>query len=625
MKNNRLIVVLGMHRGGTSAIARGLQVMGASLGDRLMPPKDGNNPKGFWEDIDLNALNIEMFGALGRDWHHLAPITPGDVDALHKKGYFLRAVVLLRQKLDGVPVFGFKDPRVAKLLPFWKLVFSHCQFDVSYVLVLRHPFSVAKSLAKRDGLDAEKSYLLWLGHIIESLKGSAGDKCVLVDYDNVMKSPDHELNRIAKCLDLEIDPTKLQCYKAEFLDEELRHTVYSLNDLSLDDACLPLVREVYTVLLGVASDLVQIDDLVLQNQLVQWAGEFERMNSLFSLADRSFPPRIISLTQGIADRDGQIANLNQSVAEREWQIADFAQAARDKEVQIGNLDRALRETVYSLNDLSLDDACPPLVREVCTALLGVASDHVQTDDLVLQNQVVQWAGKFERIKSLLSLADRSFPPRIIYLTQVIADRDGQIANLNQAMAERDRQIAGLAQATRDKEVHLSEREEQISNHIQAAAERDAQIAGLTQAVRDKDVHIGNLDRALRAREERISNHLQAVAGRDAQIAGLAQAARDKEGHIGNLDRALREREEQISNHIQAVTEREWQIAGLAQTVHDKEVHIRNLDSALREREEQIGKYTQAVAALRGSISWRLTSPARFVGHQLLRIKRVIKF
>jgi len=652
MKNNRLIVVLGMHRGGTSAIARGLQVMGASLGDRLMPPKDGNNPKGFWEDIDLNALNIEMFGALGRDWHHLAPITPGDVDALHKKGYFLRAVVLLRQKLDGVPVFGFKDPRVAKLLPFWKLVFSHCQFDVSYVLVLRHPFSVAKSLAKRDGLDAEKSYLLWLGHIIESLKGSAGDKCVLVDYDNVMKSPDHELNRIAKCLDLEIDPTKLQCYKAEFLDEELRHTVYSLNDLSLDDACLPLVREVYTVLLGVASDLVQIDDLVLQNQLVQWAGEFERMNSLFSLADRSFPPRIISLTQGIADRDGQIANLNQSVAEREWQIADFAQAARDKEVQIGNLDRALRETVYSLNDLSLDDACPPLVREVCTALLGVASDHVQTDDLVLQNQVVQWAGKFERIKSLLSPADRSFPPRIIYLTQVIADRDGQIAKLNQAMAERDRQIAGLAQATRDKEVHLSEREEQISNHIQAAAERDAQIAGLTQAVRDKDVHIGNLDRALRARdgeiagltqsvrdkdvhirnldaalrerEEQISNHIQAIAEREWQIANLAQAARDKEVHIGNLDRALRKHEEQISNHIQAAAERDGQIAGLTQAVRDKDVHIRNLDSALRDREEQISNHIQAVAALRGSISWRLTSPVRFVGHPLLRAKKVIK-
>ena len=62
-KPQRLIVVLGMHRSGTSAMTRGLQVMGVDLGDRMMPPVAGNNAKGFWEDIDLNALNIEMLQA----------------------------------------------------------------------------------------------------------------------------------------------------------------------------------------------------------------------------------------------------------------------------------------------------------------------------------------------------------------------------------------------------------------------------------------------------------------------------------------------------------------------------------------------------------------------------------
>ena len=200
MDRQRLIVVLGMHRSGTSAITRGLQVMGVGLGDRLIPPVEGNNPKGFWEDIDLNSLNAEMLSACDSDWHYVAAIDSIDVERLREQGHVLRAAELLRQKVCSAPIFGFKDPRVAKLLLFWKGVFSSCQFDVSYIVVLRHPLSVAKSLANRDGIEPEQSYLLWLGHVMTSLTGSAGNKRILVDYDRLMQSPDHELNRIAKSL-----------------------------------------------------------------------------------------------------------------------------------------------------------------------------------------------------------------------------------------------------------------------------------------------------------------------------------------------------------------------------------------------------------------------------------------
>ena len=56
-KQGRLIIVLGMHRSGTSAVTRGLQVVGASLGGNLYPAMAGVNEKGFWEDIELNSLD----------------------------------------------------------------------------------------------------------------------------------------------------------------------------------------------------------------------------------------------------------------------------------------------------------------------------------------------------------------------------------------------------------------------------------------------------------------------------------------------------------------------------------------------------------------------------------------
>lgn len=68
-----IVVVLGMHRSGTSAITRGLMVLGVELGDNLMPPAADNN-KGFFEDVDVNAINVELYRSLGhgQDWHTLA-------------------------------------------------------------------------------------------------------------------------------------------------------------------------------------------------------------------------------------------------------------------------------------------------------------------------------------------------------------------------------------------------------------------------------------------------------------------------------------------------------------------------------------------------------------------------
>ena len=347
-----IVVVLGMHRSGTSAITRGLQVLGVRLGDRMMPPVEGSNPKGFWEDIDFNALNVEMLNALDSDWCHVAAIEPIDVEILRKQDYFLRAVELLRQKVGSAPVFGFKDPRVAKLLPFWKEVFKHCQFEVSYLLAVRHPLSVVKSLAKRDGIEAEQSYLLWLGHVITSLIGSAGYKRVLVDYDRLMQKPDRELIRVAKYLGLEIDLTELQSYKNEFLDQGLRHTVYELNDLLLDNTCPLIVRQVYAALLDVASEEIKFDNLDLQNKVVCWSDEFERLKSPLLLVDKLLRQKVVA-TQAVTKCDGQIASLKQTVANRDGQIASLKQAVSESKTEKVALQDFLVESKKKIEELHI--------------------------------------------------------------------------------------------------------------------------------------------------------------------------------------------------------------------------------------------------------------------------------
>lgn len=304
MEKAQLIVVLGMHRSGTSAITRAFTTMGISLGDRLMPPAAGNNAKGFWEDIDISSLDEKMLHEVGSSWHALLPILDKDVRKLEENDYLERAIGMLHGKVADNSAFGLKDPRIAKLLPFWKKVFSRCEYDVRYVLAIRNPLSVAKSLLARDGMEREKSFFLWLNHVLASLVESEGAKRVVVDYDALLSMPDRELSRMAKALDRTIDDVELTKYKDGFLDSGLRHTAYDPSALDEDVSCPPIVREIYSNLLEVATGKQGIDDAELSAKIALWNSEFRRLIPLLSLVDRlslrhNLPPRMPAVGKGM--------------------------------------------------------------------------------------------------------------------------------------------------------------------------------------------------------------------------------------------------------------------------------------------------------------------------------------
>lgn len=345
-------MVLGMHRSGTSVIARGLQVMGVELGNELMPPAEGNNSKGFWEDLEINALNTEMLHFLRNDWHFLTPIQPIDVEILCKNGYLQRALALLEKKTVDVNVFGFKDPRAVKLLSFWKEVFTHTQLHVSYVLVIRHPLSVCESLVKRDGFANEKNYLLWLEHVLESLVNTENTNRVLVDYDRLMQLPEEEITRIAKGLNLTINKEKLEQFKLEFLDQNLRHTIYGPDDLMRDDAIPPLAREVYQGLADISICKTLLDDPDFLRKLSQWHTEFSRQRSALILADQL----TLKIYQVMGEQKQVIQTLEARVADQDKRLKSLASQLQEvnevKNSRFWKLTRSLRSLKIWLESLT---------------------------------------------------------------------------------------------------------------------------------------------------------------------------------------------------------------------------------------------------------------------------------
>jgi len=347
-----------MHRSGTSAITRGLQVMGVDLGERLMPAHQEVNAKGFWEDLDFNALNNDMLYVIGNDWHCLSPVSKQDVEMLQNKGFYTRAMELLSAKIDDSPVFGVKDPRITKLLSFWKEVFEQSGLDVYYVLSLRNPMSVAKSLSKRDNFDFDKSCLLWLEHVLESLSGSQGAKRVLVDYDLLISAPDVELKKIATTTGLIVDPVEFEKYRSEFLDESLRHNTFSLEELRRNEDVPPLVFEVFEALQDVARNKTDLAAPSLLQQVKVWFRRLDDMkhamkkvvqNASHKYAEHN--REIISLKHSLSESDKQIASLKHSLSESDKQIASLKHSLSESDKQIASLKHSLSESDKQIADI----------------------------------------------------------------------------------------------------------------------------------------------------------------------------------------------------------------------------------------------------------------------------------
>ncbi|MDA8176908.1 hypothetical protein, partial [Acidithiobacillus sp.] len=258
----QLLVVLGMHRSGTSAITRGLQVLGASPGDAIMPTAP-ENPKGFWEDLDIVRINESILTAYKSTWDHVGLLDlKGQSPALAALQNDAQA--MLTQKLSQIDCFAIKDPRLPRLLPFWQPIFVTNNLSVAYVIALRNPLSVADSLARRNGFDRVKSTLLWQEHLLAAVHHTQGQRRVIVDYDRLLDDPNATLRRIAAQLGIgPIHPEALREYQANFLDIGLRHTRYTRQDVQAASDLLAGTSTLYSLLADCAEDMRSIDDPAL--------------------------------------------------------------------------------------------------------------------------------------------------------------------------------------------------------------------------------------------------------------------------------------------------------------------------------------------------------------------------
>jgi len=158
-RKQQAICVLGMHRSGTSAIARALNLLGAYIGptEKLMPAEKDNNPEGFWEHLDIVDFHDRLLRRFNLYWESITPLPDHWWQRPEAEPYRQELVDLIRREFGGQRLWMWKDPRTALSLPLWKEVLAQLNIETYYIICLRHPFDVAASLQRRDGFSRTKS------------------------------------------------------------------------------------------------------------------------------------------------------------------------------------------------------------------------------------------------------------------------------------------------------------------------------------------------------------------------------------------------------------------------------------------------------------------------------------
>lgn len=397
----KCLIVLGMHRSGTSAMAGFLNQLGIPLGSDLLIPNEFNE-KGYFENSFIVQANDEILQALDSSWDDLFPLDEGWWQHAQLKPHREAIKNILVQEFAGSEIFCIKDPRISILLPLWTDILQELNIEIYFIIPLRHPVEVAESLKTRDGFSMQKSLLLWMNNMLSIEKYSRPFKRCFFRFDDFLADPRCLIRGISDQFNIDVSnaQAKIDLLAKAFLDPKLKHHNNVASDPHGD--MLTLINRFSGILFSLPQNgtpaenqLAAIDEIL---------DEYKKLISMFYNQDVKKEFSTLKASSGNLNR--RIVSLNETLIERDRQIERLNQTVADYDARIAGLNQTIAERDGKINGLNA------VITECNNSIMG--------------------------------------------LTKSIAERDGRIAGLQQAVVLYDKQVADSVKNAEDQQMTINE-------------------------------------------------------------------------------------------------------------------------------------------------------------------------
>jgi len=446
------LLILGMHRSGTSALTRIINLMGYELPKYVTGSSEGNKT-GHWESALISKINEEIFQKLGLVWFSWTPIKLELLDTKCKLQFIDDFADKIQAEFPKASDFVLKDPRLCRTAPIFLKAIENLGISPKIIIPIRNPLEVADSLATRDNISKEQSALIWLRYILDAELASRKHPRVFTFFDELLESPEKTVDHIIETLNIR-PPLKFKAAKKDidrFINRRLQNHNYYRDDLVLDSAMRGWVNRSFSALVKLRDDPNHSPAL---SQLDNIRHEFNETAPLFeTILNTSFGEQQDKINKKITEvHEAQLA-VNELISALELEKSQARQSLETEktkteqlEGEISQFSNTLLQRNQEIIEIKQDvKANEKIIRSTKNKMKNLSDErkHLQSklaDQKIEANNLINDLGKSQKnLESAYALQKE----QIKHTEQAIADykaRDIEVRHLREILAKEQRTV-----------------------------------------------------------------------------------------------------------------------------------------------------------------------------------------
>lgn len=226
----KCIVVLGMHRSGTSVLSGLVSLMGCYIGLTDTMPKRKDNPKGFFENYRIYKFNQNILEENSVSWDEYN-FTVKTIDKNTLRKYIDHAKTIIQEEFKYVNLFFIKDPRMCILYPIWETALKELKIEIKCIITYRSVIEVSLSLERRNQFAFEKSMMIWSHYLFQSEKNSRNTERIFIRFNQDFKDLNTLLIKLTRFVGV-ILTEEFKRDALKFYTTELQHHVVDMKNTS---------------------------------------------------------------------------------------------------------------------------------------------------------------------------------------------------------------------------------------------------------------------------------------------------------------------------------------------------------------------------------------------------------